>query len=612
MCGISGIYELRGGCPSIKTIEEMTDAMIHRGPDGRGVWVKGPVALGHRRLSIIDIKGGEQPMLAMGGAYALTFNGEIYNYLEIREELEKTGVVFRTNSDTEVLLQALIKWGSNALPKLNGMFAFAFWDSARNIMLLARDHLGIKPLYYHVDPDRLLFASDLTAIVCHPAFERKVDMKALSHFMTWRVVPYPYSIYEGIRQVSPGGFIEVDGDGRVTQERYWDIPLDAPVGTKTDQEYREELEGLIQDALRLQVRSDVPVGAFLSGGVDSSTVAYYMMSAQQGKGNTFTIGFGDAESDFDERRWAKDVSRHIGSRHFEHMAKAYEIEPLLDAVTWYYGQPNGTGLPNYFVSAMARQHVKVALAGIGPDECFAGYRRFLAATKPFIFPYGGDSENIFLRSLVSFTPQDKKSLFTDDVYESVKEEDSIDFIRRQNSYLNGVNELNKLCCLDLRHYMLNDLLFNLDKMSMAHSLEVRVPLLDYRIVEFAMTVPEHLKIRNWEQKVLMKQVMYPRLPKHVFLRKKHGFSLPKEAWMLRVEAFIRDVLCKNVIERRGLMRWSSVSQLMDEVFNCNTRVSWRAANNLWNVFAFELWAQKFIDVSHVPTTPPNVASIEFG
>ncbi len=612
MCGITGLLEFNNTSISEDVLNRMTDAMEHRGPDGRGVWIKNGIGFGHRRLSIIDIGGGHQPMVVQDGQFALTFNGEIYNYIELRQELVKKGVVFETSSDTEVLIWALITWGRDALARLNGMFAFAFWDARKRTLLLARDHMGIKPLYFSCDSNRLLFGSDLTSIVAHPEFKREIDKSAFSHFMSWRVIPYPFTIYEGVKQVSPGSYIEISGTGKRTEGKYWDIPTGNISNFKSDNEYREELESLLEDALSLQVRSDVPVGAFLSGGVDSSAVAYYMMKAQKGKGNTFTIGFGGAESDFDESKWAADVAKSIDSKHFLHVAKDYQIEPLLQNVTWFFGQPNGTGIPNYFVSEMARKHIKVALSGVGPDECFAGYRRFQAANKPHIFPYGtNDHEDIFLKSLLSFKPEDKQSIFSSDLLSEVRNEDSLEFIRQQNAHYSGTSALNKLSCLDLRHYMHNDLLFNLDRMSMAHSLEVRVPLLDYRIVEFAMRVPEHLKIRNWEQKVVMKQAMYQHLPKHVFLRKKHGFSLPKEAWILRIESFIRDTITKDAIDKHGLLKWSEVKMYMDRVFASEHRVSWRDASNLWNVLAFEMWAQMFFDREQVPLKPPASTAIEF-
>lgn len=605
MCGIAGILEFDpGAAPSRDAIERMKQMMTHRGPDDHGTYLNGPVALGHRRLSIIDLAHGHQPMVSECGRYALAFNGEIYNYVELRRLLEQSGCAFTTSSDTEVLLRACMEWGTDALPRLNGMFAFALWDAVDRTLLLARDHLGIKPLYFARDKHRLLFASEVGSIAAHPQFPRKLCEQALSHFLTWRVVPGPYTIFEGAYALEPGTWARIAADGRFTKQTYWDIPIAERVVKANPDRAEAELRELLEDALRLQVRSDVPVGAFLSGGVDSSTVAYWMNKAVGGGGMTFTVGFEGEEADFDESRWAKEVAEHIGTNHHRHALREYDIVPLLERIAWCYGQPCGTGVPNYFVSAMARKHVKVALAGVGGDECFGGYSRFQLARNPSYYgrANAGDPVHAFLRSLVSFTEADKQRFFTNDFFDRVKHEDSIGFIRSQSDHIRTRNLMDKLCYIDLRHFMLNDLLFNLDKMSMAHSLEVRVPLLDYRIVEMAMRVPPALKVLHGEHKVLLKRAMYRLLPKHVFLRAKRGFSLPKQVWLGRIEDFVRSLVNEESVRDRGLFRWSEVQRYLESVFAAEGRASWRDANNLWNLFSFELWARQYLD----PATGPDL------
>lgn len=610
MCGITGCLELRDGAtPDRASVERMTRFMSHRGPDGEGIDLRGPLAFGHRRLSIIDLAQGAQPMWTSDGRYGICFNGEIYNYLELRQELESRGHVFLTHSDTEVLLHALIDEGSAVLPRLNGMFAFGFYDSVSGELLLARDHLGIKPLFYYQDNDRLLFASDLGALACHAAFPRELEPRAVSHYLSWRVVPDPYSAYRNAWQLSPGHYLKVSAGGRTEKRCYWEIPVPSRHGRPNPDALQAELEGLLEDALRLQVRSDVPVGAFLSGGVDSSTVAYWMAKAVP-KPMTFTIGFRGADAAFDESAWAEDIASRLGTEHHMHVLKHYAIEPLLESIAHYFSQPCATGIPNYFVSALARRHVKVALAGVGGDECFAGYGRFaMGMPRGWLARGPQDPEHAFLRSLVGFTDRDKRDFFTPEFMEATRHEPSIDFIRGQSAHVCAPDVVTKLCYMDLKHFMLNDLLFNLDKMSMAHSLEVRVPLLDYRIVELAMRVPSALKIRPGLQKILLKRAMFDRLPSHVFLRPKKGFSLPKQVWVPKLEPFIRRLVNKRTVENRGLFRWDAVEPFLGGLFG-RPSVSWKQANDAWSLFSLELWAQRFLDRAP-PVEPPEVPALEW-
>ena len=361
-----------------------------------------------------------------------------------------------------------------------------------------------------------------------------------------------------------------------------------------------QLEALLADAVRLRIRSDVPVGAFLSGGVDSSTVVHWMKTAMNGaRPLTFTIGFRGADAAFDESDWAGDVASHVGTDHHLHILKSYEMVPLLRAASWFFSQPCGTGLPNYFVSQMARMHVTVALAGVGGDELFAGYSRFKVGLNAVS---ARSAETRFLNSLVSFSNDEKARLMTPEFYEEVRDERSVDLIRRQNEAVETSDTINKLCWLDLRHFMLNDLLYNLDKMSMAHSLEARVPLLDHRIVEFALRVPPEAKVHRGIQKYLLKRVMMKHLPHHVFFRAKKGFSLPKQVWIPDIRTFIEDLVNRRTVEERGIFKWTELSAYMERVF-ANQTISWHDANNLWNVFNLELWCQQFLDRAPEVTAP---------
>lgn len=594
MCGIAGIIEYSGENPSKPDLETMTQFMFHRGPDGEGIYIDGPVGFGHRRLSIIDIEHGAQPMVSPCGQYAITFNGEIYNFVELREELKSKGVQFRTGSDTEVLLQALICYGKDVLPRLNGMFAFAFYNKMAGSVLLARDHLGIKPLYYYQGNDRLLFASDIGAVACHQKFPRQLSHLAVSHFLSWRVVPNPYGIYENTWQLEPGHYLETDLNGKSTTKCYWDIPS-VPVNlTQSPEQLEEELRELLYSSMKMQVRSDVPVGAFLSGGVDSSIISYWLTQVSDNP-LTFTIGFSGSDASFDESEWANDVAKYLNTNHHVDFLKVDHIESELKKITYYFNQPCGTGIPNYFVSKIARKYVKVALSGVGGDELFAGYGRFkLGLNKPTSL-----AVDLFLRSQMSFTEQDKQQFFSKDFYESVLNEPSLAFIKDKNKIYSDENTINKLSCIDCRHFMLNDLLFNLDKMSMAHSLEVRVPLIDYRIAEYAMKLPQDLKIRGNLQKIMLKRSIYHNVPKHVCVRQKHGFSLPKELWIKQLKGHIYDLLNEETIRRRNIFDYQALQGYLNQVFK-QDKISWRDTNNIWNIFSFELWAKDFLDRRPTP------------
>lgn len=594
MCGIAGIIEYSANKPSRSDLVAMTRFMYHRGPDGEGFYEDGPVAFGHRRLSIIDLEHGAQPMVSACGQYALTYNGELYNYLEIRSELKSAGVVFQTDSDTEVLLQALIYYGKAVLPRLNGMFAFAFYNKLTGKTLLVRDHLGIKPLYYYQDKQRLLFASDIGAIACHQQFPLTLSPIAASHFFSYRVIPNPYGIYENTWQLQPGHYLEVDNQGKSSMSCYWDINANAVDSSDSPQQLEDHLRELLHSAMKMQVRSDVPVGAFLSGGVDSSVIAYWLTQVSQDP-LTFTIGFTGKDKSFDESPWANDVAKHLQTKHYVDFLQIDDIASELENITYYFNQPCGTGIPNYFVSKVARQYAKVALSGVGGDELFAGYSRFkFGLNKPHSL-----AVDLFLKSQMSFTQNDKQQLFSQDFFQQISETSSLAYIKQANSQYKSRDVIKTLSCIDCRHFMLNDLLFNLDKMSMAHSLEVRVPLIDYRIVEFAMKLPQALKINQKIQKNILKRVNYHQLPKHVFIRQKHGFSLPKELWIKNLKPMIYDVLSENNMSARNMFNPVKLRSYLEQVF-AKPVISWRDTNNIWNIFTFELWARAFLDKRPTP------------
>lgn len=567
MCGICGFLEPDERPADGRLVQAMNDCLAHRGPDGEGLYLDGPVALGHRRLSIIDLGGGRQPMSTADEALTVVFNGEIYNYQALRAELSGLGHVFRTSSDTESILHAYRQWGEGAVARLQGMFAFALWDRAARRLLLARDRLGKKPLYYSQGSGRLRFASELKSLLADPEFPATMDPQALDAYLSYGYVPAPLSIYREARKLPPAHYMVVEPCG-ARLVRYWRLTMD-DAGAPSYAQACEELTALFDQCVADRLMSDVPLGAFLSGGVDSSAVVASMARQNPGAAvRTAAIGF--SEKAYDELEFARLVARHVGADHSEFTVRPEAME-VIGRIAWHFDEPfaDASAIPTWYVSEMARRKVTVALSGDGGDEVFAGYvRRYsmvrmedkvrrllpgplqalagLAAgvypradflprplrLKQFLANLGAGAQGAYFRDMsFLFRPEAKARLMRPELARQVDQGAARALLTRHMAEYGGNDPVSRAQYADILHYLPEDILVKVDRMSMAHGLEVRAPLLDHRILEFAGRLPSSYKLRGGESKAIFKDISRPRLPQAILERSKQGFRVPLAQWL---------------------------------------------------------------------------------
>ena len=589
MCGLAGIVSSHHVCVDESILLAMRDEQLHRGPDEAGLYLGEGVGLAHRRLSIIDLSHGQQPMVDEAAGLALIYNGELYNFKLLKAELEALGTVFTSHSDTEVLLRAWQQWGEACLPRLVGMFAFAIWDMRAQRVYLARDQIGIKPLYYgFTSSGDLVFASELKGLLAHPGVERRLDPQALEDYLALGYVPDPKSIYRGIFKLPPGHWLSWRADDpEPVPQQYWDVPFDRTVAMPTD-EAAAQLRSLLDEAVAGQMIADVPLGAFLSGGVDSSAVVASMSRASRQPVRTCSIGFD--QGDFDETVYARRVARHLHTRHFERQVSADDYA-LLDTLAAVYDEPfsDSSALPTYRVCELARTQVTVALSGDGGDENFAGYRRYrlhawessLRARLPLslrkrvfgllggIYPKADwaprplrakttlqalahDDVEAYYHS-VSITPAAmRQRLYSASFKRELQGYSALAVFRFHAKRAPTDHPLLLAQYLDLKTWLPGDILTKVDRASMAHSLEVRVPLLDHRLVEWASSLPPGLKLKGGTGKYLLKKALEPDLPHEVLYRTKMGFSVPLAAWLRGpLSKRVREALLTGAIAECG-------------------------------------------------------------
>ena len=623
MCGISGIFDFRGAPVSPDLLGRMTQAIAHRGPDGEGHFVRGRIGLGHRRLSIIDVAGGAQPISDATGQRVVIFNGEIYNFVELRKELEACGHQFRTRSDTEVILHGYAEWGVDCVNRFNGMFAFALWDESLQRLFLARDHLGVKPLYYVHAGDLFLFASEIKALLASPECPRSVDVRSLSQLFTLRYVPSPATMFEGIRKIPPGHRMLVDASG-VQLERYWTWTprLQRGIG---EQEWIERYQVLLQDAVRLQMRSDVPVGLFLSSGIDSCALLALMRQHADATVQTFTIGFEGGEKS-NETQDARALASHFGTDHHEMIVTPQDYLAYYDRYLWDLEEPvgNETAASFYFVSQIASRSVKVALTGQGADEPWAGYHRYIGvklsqiyARLPRLLTDGtlrplveAFSRNQRLRrGVASLSERDpltrliniysfyssamKRRLFLPWLQAEVSTDgtEARAALQRIFSDVKGLDPVTQVLYVDTRSNLPDDLLMVGDKTSMANSLEARVPYLDHRLVELVEQMPPRLKLRGLSGKYLHKKALARWVPNEVVSRKKKGFANPIDNWLRgRLKGYVTECLLTEGSAVSSYFDLGYIRQLVAE-HESNRQNHMR---HLYLLISFELWHQRFI------------------
>jgi asparagine synthase (glutamine-hydrolysing) len=628
MCGIAGIVRRSGQQVDEGVLASMCEAIRHRGPDDDGFYIQGAVGLSMRRLAIIDLAHGQQPISNEDGTAWIVFNGEIYNYRDLRAQLEKLGHRFHTDSDTEAIVHAYEQYGTDCPKHLRGMFAFAIWDERKEELLLARDRVGKKPLLYSLTrTGQLVFGSEFSALLAHPEVSRDVDEAALHHYLTFMCVPAPLTAYRAIRKLEPGHTLRYTRDGEIVMERYWEPNFNRKEKW-TEEEAGERAIEVLREAVRVRLMSEVPLGAFLSGGVDSSAVVALMSQESSDPVKTFSIGF--EEQDFSELHHARRVAEHIGAEHHEFIVRPDAME-VLPTLVEHYGEPyaDSSAIPTYYVSRETRKHVTVALNGDGGDECFAGYERYAAMrlaetyrrvpaplregvirqainllptsethrsrlrdVKRFASAASLPAVERYLRWVSVFDTDAKDDLYTTEFRERMRAHRAADFIAPWFARANGAGIVDASLLADTMTYLPNDLLVKVDIASMAVSLEARSPFLDHHVIEFAASLPESLKLRGRTTKYLLKKVLRQLLPAENLERRKQGFGVPIGHWFRgAMQPFLRETLLSEKHLRRNRFKPEAVRRLVEE----HTSGARDHSHRLWTLLMLELWFNRFID-----------------
>jgi len=628
MCGIAGFIDLwdtrniRERVHRARILENMCEVIRYRGPDDSGSFIKDGVALGMRRLSIIDLAGGHQPISGEDGSATIVFNGEIYNFRELQPQLEGRGHIFRTRSDTEAIVHAYEAHGNACVDHLRGMFAFAIWDDRNKKLFMARDRAGEKPLYYTVTPTgTLVFGSELKSLLEHPGVRRETSSESLDAYFSLGYVPDPLSIFKDIKKLPPGHFLTFS-NGRVEIKQYWDFTYEANGHRRKEEDYLEELRELLDEAVRIRLVADVPLGAFLSGGVDSSTVVALMARHMDQPVKTFSIGF--LEDSYSELKYARLAAKRYGTEHHEFFVTP-EICNIVDELAWHFDEPfaDSSAIPTYIVSKLAREHVTVVLSGDGGDELFAGYTRYATERRrrkygllPRRFrrglmepisrnlPHGAWGRNFihnvaldpidrYFDNVSIFTGLNKRSLYSADFYDGLGTHSQAGARFQEYGDQVGTNALlDALLYIDSKTYLPGDILTKVDRMSMAVSLEARVPLLDHKLIDFVTRIPASMKMAGLETKTLFKRAVADLVPEEILNRPKHGFGVPMQEWInLQLRDRIRDTLTDSRFRQRGIISPAYTDVLLDE----HERGRRDHSMALWSLLMLELWHQVFVD-----------------
>ena len=629
MCGICGKINFTGKPVEEGLLRAMAETLTHRGPDDEGVYIGGSVGLGHRRLSVIDLsKAAHQPMPNEDETLWIVYNGEVYNFEELKEELLAKGHRFRSHSDTEVILHLYEEEGAKSVERLRGMFAFAIWDTKKKELFLARDRTGQKPLFYRIDDkdETFHFASEIKAILKDPTVKARPDLTAIDHYMTWQCVPAPYSAFDGIKKLPPAHYMTIK-DGKAKLTRYWRLDY-TPKLDMTESEIKSKLVYEMREAVKLRMISDVPLGAFLSGGVDSSAVVALMAEVSNQPIKTFAIGFKDAA--YNELSYAKIIAERFKTNHTEFIIEPNALE-ILPKLVWHYGEPfaDSSAIPTYYVSQLARDKVTVALNGDGGDESFAGYERYMAnelsdritrfLPKPLArlmlmiamkLPHGTSPKNTLWRAkrflqgslktpemrnadwMGHFSPEIKRELYTSDLLDKLSESLPYDAYLKRFSETDAVSSLDKLLYNDINSYLPEDLLVKVDVASMASSLEARSPFLDHKFMEFAATIPSSLKLKGRTTKYILKEALRGILPDNILFRPKMGFAVPIDRWFKNeLKEMAYDTLLSTKAIERGYFKAASIERILNE----HVTGKWNWHHQIYNLLMLELWHREFID-----------------
>jgi asparagine synthase (glutamine-hydrolysing) len=643
MCGICGklFYDERDRVePDL--IERMMATLSHRGPDGRGKYMSGPVGLGHTRLSIIDLGGGAQPISNEDKTVWIVFNGEIYNFPELREHLIKQGHTFRSSSDTEVIVHLYEEYGVECLARLRGMFAFAIWDERQKTLFCARDRVGIKPFYYADTGKAFIFGSEIKALLINKDIGRDIDLQAIDNFLAYSYLPGESTLFKGIRKLEPGHYVLIK-EGRMVLKQYWDLRFAPGSNWKNIDEACEALRALLRSTVNQHMISDVPVGILLSGGVDSTVVLSCAVEETQKRIQTFTVGFDGA--DFaDERPYAKLAADRFGAEHHAITISPHQFSSFMGDYIWHMEEPvyEAPAVALHYVSKLARQHVKVVLSGEGGDEAFGGYHNYrnlllLEKIKSILGPSGSSVLSALARpsswisgstrirkyaallrvplqsyyysrrsSPFSYFCQARTRFYTTQMLASTDSLQPAEICRRLFARVGGEHRLNQMLYVDTKTWLPDDLLVKADKMTMANSLELRVPLLDHVVLEFAASLPPDFKVKGLATKRILKKAYSDRIPEAIITRKKVGFPVPIAKWLRSdLKEYVRENLLSAEALNRGYFKKDAVERLLNECFQGQP-----VTTEVFSLLALELWHQKFLDksaavVESLPSSVPH-------
>ena len=623
MCGITGIYNLNNHEADSLLIEKMTAVLNHRGPDDSGIFSEGNVALGHCRLSIIDLsKAGHQPMSDRDGAIWITYNGEIYNFQEVRNILIGLGYNFKSKSDTEVILYSYQEWGEDCLKRFNGMFAFAIWDKKNQKLFLARDRLGKKPLYYYLDNEKFVFASEIKAILEDESIKRDIDIQGMANYFTFGHSIAPDTIYQGIKKLLPGHCLILK-NGKIEIKQYWNVSLNDIKEDKGENYYKEKIIETFKDSVKQRLISDVPLGVFLSGGIDSSSVVAMMAECGVAPIKTFSVGFNIAGNEFNELADAKLVADYFKTEHHEVVLKELDLINTLNKLVYHFDEPFGdaASFPVFYISQFAKKQVKVVLTGEGADEIFGGYRRYaIEKNRAKFLLFCFFIKNNLIQKFIGYAPKFRRvkkfletlpisndlfrytnwlTCFSEEMQERLfkkeffkEKTDSLKIYEEYFSQKKTKDILKKVMYLDQKILLPDYYLEKVDKASMAVGLEVRAPFLDYRLVELADSIPSDYKIKGFETKYIFKKAMENFLPEKILNKKKHGFAVPTNLWFRgALRDYLSEVIFDKTTKSRGYFNFDYIEKLFNLYQNKNQPLDYQ----FWLILNFELWHRQFID-----------------